>query len=666
MAETTTKAITIQPQNWGIGSDRYLSVPNGCYDWEGLDIRKGKKITLNTHNTTNKITVSSWEITTIAESIQLSNNWYIYDNTWIPLYKFVWTTGYQEGNKLVDLTIWGVQYTYIFGSKRVSRYTGSISTVQSTSWTSAWWTLIGNDYIHTVGSTLNLTSAFAPTAGKSYRIKIIVSNMTVWSISITMWGSSLWTISANWTYYYAFAATSTAVLSITPTSDFNGWVNNIDVISLGNVEESVITMPNTSLLTPILEEDFWCYVGNGNILLFIDSLWTMDELVVLPLWREIVEITKISDQYILWTRSSIWSRVYYWDGISENPTRSISRWKEIIQAVANQGNYHLVFTWGDLSVKKIWKSNWYNKTMLYQIPEWGWENFISSNILVPPIPLYRGWSATNYRNNVVSVTGDMVYFPWYNKILAYWHKIPWFVDALFADYSLKQNNIYTIYTNESEIRIAYEWGNIITYKFSNYDLMQDGTTKYYYGSRWYISDTPIVFNASNEKKPQLLVLGNDTPENTMINIYYALDREKDRFTFVVDESVNAVTTDPIVGSKYRINASDEFTVTKVSKYLNYMFIETQQTVKYLTPRTWFVLTKISWTWDSTITYVDFHNYRHLDIVNKDNILNKRCYTNNFNIQFNEIQFRREYITIDWQISPETNESILVYDEISYV
>jgi hypothetical protein len=76
-------------------------------------------------------------------------------------------------------------------------------------------------YVHTVGSVVPLTTSLAAVNGTYYQITYTITGRTAGSISIT-YGGTITGVSATGTY--GPKASSTAVLTITPTTDFDGTI----------------------------------------------------------------------------------------------------------------------------------------------------------------------------------------------------------------------------------------------------------------------------------------------------------------------------------------------------------------------------------------------------------------------------------------------------------
>jgi hypothetical protein len=102
-----------------------------------------------------------------------------------------------------------------------------------TNWTLAGTNLNVGGYTHTVGSVDPLTTALSAVNGTYYQIAYTITGRTTGSITINYGGTALGGITATGTT--GPLASSTAVLTITPTTDFNGTI----VLSIKSIGTSV-------------------------------------------------------------------------------------------------------------------------------------------------------------------------------------------------------------------------------------------------------------------------------------------------------------------------------------------------------------------------------------------------------------------------------------------
>ena len=119
-------------------------------------------------------------------------------------------------------------------------------------------------YTHTTGSTVALTSTLAAVVSTYYQIAYTITGRTAGSIQIDFGGASNSSITA--TGAWGPLATTTGVLTITPTTDFNGTV----VLSVKTIGTSVATTTFTNSSGTIVNE-----IRNpspsGNLNLFIGT-----------------------------------------------------------------------------------------------------------------------------------------------------------------------------------------------------------------------------------------------------------------------------------------------------------------------------------------------------------------------------------------------------------
>lgn len=111
-----------------------------------------------------------------------------------------------------------------------------------TNWTLAGTNLNVGGYTHTVGSTTALTTSLAAASGTYYQITYTITRRTAGSITITYGGTSTAGITASGNT--GPLASSTAVLTITPTTDFDGTIV-LSIKSIGTSSASS-TFANSS------------------------------------------------------------------------------------------------------------------------------------------------------------------------------------------------------------------------------------------------------------------------------------------------------------------------------------------------------------------------------------------------------------------------------------
>jgi len=129
-----------------------------------------------------------------------------------------------------------LQSTAPLGSELVSN--GSFNDNSAWNWGTGWvWDSTNLRANHTTGNTAALTQSINVVSGQTYQVSITISNKTAGSVTLDVNGvyiynyGSTTALDSNATYTRSFVAntTGTVNLNITPTTDFNGSVDNISI-----------------------------------------------------------------------------------------------------------------------------------------------------------------------------------------------------------------------------------------------------------------------------------------------------------------------------------------------------------------------------------------------------------------------------------------------------
>ena len=147
-----------------------------------------------------------------------------------------------QGTSAMDLPTYGAEF------------------LSSSGWTSANWTgSFGAGWTHTVGNTTALSQSTAAVSATKYQIAYTVTGRTAGSFTVAFGGQSLSSISA--TGDFGPTTTSTASLTVTPTTDFDGTiVLSIKSIPTASTPSFVIKssdgVARVALRTGLLENTF--------------------------------------------------------------------------------------------------------------------------------------------------------------------------------------------------------------------------------------------------------------------------------------------------------------------------------------------------------------------------------------------------------------------------
>lgn len=656
----------------GITQDKYLPIKNSCADAKWVDIF-GWDVILSTHSQSNIITLPNNSYPTSIWDVITSNNWYIYDLNGNMIYDISNTTGYTNVRNYIDHTIGWVTYRLLIASKFIHRYTPDALYTYSDLDGGGTNRAFDGDYIvHTAWSTAVFIWTNTAVVGKQYVLNISVSNRTAGSFTIKIWNDTPQTVSLDWDYVLHFTAWTTAWVIITPSSDFNGKIYVADMIGACSLEEAYITLTNTSLLAPAIVDNWYAYIGNWNVVFCVDTDWKYMEALTLPKNEEIIEITRDANYILLWTRSSKYSKVYFWDGITWAPSGNRTRKNDIIQLVENQWDFCVVVTGNNNQTKKVWKTNWYSRQLIMYVPYGNWSTTTSSETgMLPVLPIYfsnvdANWNNVNTNNS--SSFGDMVFIPWKDSVIVYGRKNPSLPFAFVNQYPLvNASEIYTIYAENDTLYIGYnDWvlddAKIVEYKIEPIRYTGIATTDSYYGNFWYINMLPVIGLWTDINHGVSIDVWQSTPADTFMVLLYKINQETDRFTIVVDTDVNPISILPTVGSIYKFGSSDRITITSVETKLNYTYISVQKTTEWNINFNDNQITKASGTGDNTITFVAKYNFRLLDIIDgalevEDNLWNRMIPET-----FNEIEFSVLLVTTDGLKTPILKDITLYRDK----
>lgn len=103
-------------------------------------------------------------------------------------------------------------------------------TGNANNWTlNTWWTYASNRVWHTANGTGVLTQSVYPVIWELYKVTFEIQDLTVGSVTVTMWGVTLGTYSANGVYTVRVRATNTSALTFTPTSTARLYIDNVSV-----------------------------------------------------------------------------------------------------------------------------------------------------------------------------------------------------------------------------------------------------------------------------------------------------------------------------------------------------------------------------------------------------------------------------------------------------
>lgn len=649
-----------------ITQDKYLPTKFSCAGAKGVDIF-GSDVILSTHSQTDIISLPNNSYPTSIGDIITSQNSYIYDLSWNVIYRLYQSNGTNVRN-YVDHTVNWVDYRYLISQKRLHRYTpDALYSYSDLDWAGTNRAFDWSNYIvHTPWSTVAFTWSNVAVIDKQYVLSFQVDDMTAGSFTINIGNDTAQTISAEWKYVLNFKASNTNWVIITPTSTFNGKITTEGMIWEASLVEAVQELTNNTNVAPYLVDQWDLYIGNWNIVAVVDTLWVKIDALILPKSEEIVDITRDENYIFLWARASKYSKVYFWDGISENPT-AYKLWKnEIIQSVENQWDFCIVITGNNNQTKKVRQTNGYTRQLVRNIPYGIWSTATGSKTgIYPALPIYYSNTDTNGNNtntNNMSSFWDMVFIPWIDSIITYWRKNAWLPLAFCNQYPLVNcSDIYTIYASDEDLYIWYndreeDTAKIIKYKLNNNYITGDTTL---FGTRWLLELNPIYWLGKDINTGVGTNIGIETPANTFMVWMYRLDKQDNKYTLVIDNTT--VTITPTVWSIYRFGSTDRMTIESVIAKWNLLYIWFNQTISATLLFHDSSISKVSWTGDTIVNFIDKYNYSLYGIIDWSLEIELTNRYRNLPEKFNEIEFAIELNSIDWIYTPRLKDLTLSRD-----
>jgi hypothetical protein len=473
-----------------------------------------------------------------------------------------------------------------------------------------------------------------------------------------MWWQTIWTLdnTHNVVIWIRTATSSSEILEFIPTSNFDWYIQDVAVQTYTLTSQSA-SFSNES--APILIGQNTFYVWNWNKLVKVDtsiSNWVISDALSIDLDYIIKWITRIWDQIFIY--ASNWNswKQYLWDWASTTPQRQLTWVDKPIQNVANFANTDYVITWWGYAWKtQFWRVDGYQLTLLYQ-------NDVNNNPYNERIYFYPS------KTNAIETIWTKLLIPWLWWIYTYWQFSPWMPYSLVKEYtnnwvkwwntSSDYWNITALYFSEwsdSSLWMAWQW-NVWwvdwvymrrQYVFWNYF----STTE-----PWYLQTNPLFWDClSNKKNTQRFTLWVKWKTwKNWINIYSKVNDTKWFAEIIIPKWTWLIPTEWSVYSIYGVN----YTITNVLDAGEIVILQT--TCPATATAAWWLMTKVSWTWENTY-YTDKIRYDYKYITTISDFSSRR-FIYNYPENFNEISFAFELITSDSNYTPAIYDFNLYYDE----
>lgn len=432
-------------------------------------------------------------------------------------------------------------------------------------------------------------------------------------------------------------------------------------ISTMTVTYNQRTFNNTCSNRPRLKFKSWLLIWDKNKVVklsvttastwvYTPASWTLNSAAIVldlnTLDETILRIFELWDQVVVFTNK--WQ--YFWDWFNLAYDRFVPRDETILSVAQIKTTFYVI-------TKKNWlitmrkTSNGYDRVAVIKDD-------------TATAPLNRFNMAFNYDNSMITVNW-IVYFWWYDKwdVYSYGSYNPWMPETL-------QRHRLTDWTED--VTSLYDgWDGRIyvgNYTWTTYKVGYLTTSNYqsFSNKSWLMIQKPILWAGRGQDKEMVKYrIWYKTDTNGRILLYSKVDDETDRYTFYCA----SYTTLPTAWATYTHNW-DTYTVIW-TKYdaAAHLWIEMQNNTASPTWPTYiaWTLTKSTWTWDATLSFTNWVNFRLVELIDwsATGITTKYKYPWIYTIPFNKLQFALGMIWY-WSglTSPKINDFTWEYNQIT--
>lgn len=614
-----------------------------------------------------------------------TTTWASDSGEWWPIFSLPW--GWVDTNYLNcilwDDKIFWIKQTYAdiidynYAYDKTADLLSDPTFEDGTWWTIwSWWT-IWDWAKHTTWETWTLSTDLTwLTTGDYLRIAIKIVDCAAWSVNVktsngannidTVEWENGWDILTNrW-------ATWTYTITITPTSDFDGTIECVNVFKYSSsyvkIDKLSISRDNTSELRPAIIWGWDLYIwawGIINVFSLTDGAYTKSTKNITKTGESIVAITQQAWNLIIWATDGYNSTQYYWNGVDAIATEAIE-WKWLVfKAVTwtETVSYAITKAWDEVSVDQVWYEyrlyavSWYQRNLIAnKVFFWGDRDYINSTTY-SPLKKFEFNDVENSESLCIFL--DSLYIPWCDWLYEYGNDVPWFwvtmtkpisYDTWATHICVSQNgknlNIWEAINNINYIANVVRWLYTPTGYLITESIYRDkvGTRKAIQNMKiWYKNLNKTVWN---------------------IKLYAIVD---DNYFWRFRPST-APTVRPSVWDVYSIANDTKWEAIDVDKVEWVITFRTIEDKGSYPNRANITLTKISWDGDATISVgYDFDNMVHIKTIENDSqwydsdLIFWKDRVNNYIPFRHKIQFVIELNSDDSLLSPEIYEITMVSD-----
>ena len=518
-----------------------------------------------------------------------------------------------------------------------------------------WWTLTDSWMEHTTGNTGTLSVDFTIDALTYWRVAVKVKDRTAWKITVDSGNLTDIANSNGWFTVYDYGSAWTKTLTITPSSDFDG---TIEMVNVHQVDSSSITYAAATITSsathPCLIWGGDLYIGSGNK---VDIVSLSDRGVItkdiVDQNETIVDITQQAWNIIIWTTDYYNSRQYYRNGVDSVATEVIE-WKGlVIKWVVGTETISYVLTTTGISMSGVDRYQY----RLYAVS--GYQRSLLTNIDYNYATLYNGYYNSQKKFSFSDINGsksmclyrDSLYIPGHDCIYKYWSDIP----GLKACWT---NPL--VYDLGATKLLLGQRGNYLGVCFtSNWVNYTAKSEEFRYTAKWYLVTESIYRDKLGTRKAldKLKIwYKNVASEDGNIKIYAMVDDD-----YFWRFGVSGITTRPKVWDVYTVanqTKAEIISVDKTNNIIQFRTIENKGSYANVANTS---LTKVSGDGDNSIT-VTWYDNRVLvkTITNTEqwygsDLIFGKDFVDNYLPYRHKIQLVVELNSSDRRLSPEIFE-----------
>lgn len=447
------------------------------------------------------------------------------------------------------------------------------------------------------------------------RIAIKVTWCTTGTVNVyinTNWGTDVLTTEAwrnGWFVWTAYNGTTNnnATITITPSSDFNWWVEAINQHMWNENSWSYIWSLTSWDKHIAIERWGDIYIATGNTVDILSTIdWTIsDSKTLCAENEEIIAMTQQADSLIIWSTNWMDSFQYYWNGVDSAATECI-RWQgQIIQWVTGTETLSYVLA-------GTWEISAWNAYRLYSVSGYQ-RSLIASNAYGVEA---SSWNLEHYHPSKKFVFNDVrwpesmcicldnLYIPGCDGIYQFGQTLPWLSKAWSRPIK---------YPNWVDRLMLFPDGWLPTFTYRLNQRQYYGTIGTdTYNDKWYLVTDSIYWDKLGTRKAiEKLKLGYKSISSRYgsINIYAIVD---DDYFWRFD--VTGVTTRPKVWDVYEVANHTTAEIIRIDKNATGKGTITLRTIhnEWSLTKAKRYLTKVSWDGDASLD--SNNNYDNMCLI----------------------------------------------------